>query len=631
MRRPRHLLNLTSADGLDDALSRLQQGTLAVDTETTGLSWRTELVGAICLAAGDTAIFAWQHALGPVARWLSNQVVNRRKLVFHNAKFDLHQLRETFGLHVPYPVYDTRLESFLVDNRGAPLPNGRFPAFPTHSLKPLAAAYVDPDALDPEKDMLAAIRRRAGRGASKGDWLVLKDTEDEHFVTTYGALDPWYTLQLHKQLLSRIVHWPDEPNSNSLSSLYETERWLLLALRDMEARGIKANRQFLETWRDELRVKLDARTLELEQLAGGRTINWNSAPQLRTLLYDTLKIPVKRLTKSGEPSTDGVALLDMAHPIAAALVKYREDYKQWSSYATSLLDAMTPKSTIHATFHQSGAETGRMSCSDPNLQQQTRESGVRKAYFPRKGLVLRFADYSQVEMRYASHFANEPSFVEGFNSDPDFDTHAATARNMYGVATPTSRQRKFGKIINFTKLFGGGENKITEQLINLMEASEARAGCKELGHRCGPGESPHRSLAQLLIAQFNETMPAMQRAIRDEAKLAERLGYVSNAYGRHRFLDDKWYRAFNTKVQGSAGDQAKRGLVALYRELQIGTGEIALLLQIHDEAVYESEGDPRTDRRALELLQDLHRFRVPIIADVSGSATTWQDKKAIVL
>ncbi len=627
-------MNVTTPDGLDDVFSKLKRGTLAVDTETTGLAWRTELVGAICLAAGETAIFAWQNALGPVARWLSDQVKAERKLVFHNAKFDLHHLRETFGLHVPYPVYDTRLESFLVDNRGAPLPDGRFPVYPTHSLKPLAAAYVDPDALDPEKEMLTAIRRRVGPGAHKGDWLVLRDTEDEHYATDYGALDPWYTLQLHKQLYSRIVHWPTEPNCDSLATLYETERWLLLALRDMEARGIKANRAFLEQWRDELKVRLDARVQELEQLAGGRSINWQSTPQLRDLLYSKLKIKPERFTATEEPSTDGVALLNMTHPIGAALVKYREDFKQWSSYATSLLEALTPKNTIHCTFHQTGAETGRMSCSEPNLQQQTRESGVRRAYHPRKGLVLRFADYSQVEMRYASHFANEPSFIAGFNDDPDFDTHDATARNMYGIhgpSKPNSRQRKFGKIINFTKLFGGGEGKITEQLVNLMEADEARAGCKELGYKPGPGESPHRSLAQLLIAQFNKTMPAMQKAIRSEADKAEKLGYVANAYGRHRFLDDKWYRAFNTKVQGSAGDQAKRGLVALYRELQMGTGEIALLLQIHDEAVYESEGDPATDRRVLELLQELERFRVPIIADVSGSTTTWQDKKKIEL
>lgn len=631
MQRPRYLLDIRTPDGLDEAFARMRRGPLAVDTETSGLNSRKDRVGALCVAAGDTAAFIWRDALWPAVRWLGDNIKRERTLVFHNAKFDLHHLRDTFKLHVPYPVHDTMIESFLLDNRGAPLPNGRFPAFPTHSLKDLAAAFVDPDAKDPEKEMMAAIRRIAGAGAHKGDWLVLADTPDEQLVTTYGGLDPWYTLQLHQQFLPRIVHWPTEEGSDSLLTLYETERWLLLALRDMEARGIKARRRFLEAWREELGKKLDARRLELTELAGGRNINWDSGPELAKLLYETLEIPCERQTPKGAPSTDAVSLLNMKHPIGAALTKYRGDFKQYTSYAVNLLDALTPQNTIHCTFKQTGAETGRMSCTDPNLQQQTRESGVRKAYRPRKGLVLRFADYSQVEMRYASHFANEPSFIKGFNEDPDFDTHASTARNMYGLPVPSSRQRKFGKIINFTKLFGGGEDKITEQLINLMEISEAIAGCKELGYRVGRAESPHRSLAQLLISRFNETMPAMQQAIRRDAKIAEKLGYVTNAYGRHRFIDDRWYRAFNTRVQGSAGDQAKKGLVALYRELQLGTGEIALLLQIHDEAVYESAGDPATDRRALELLQDLDRFKVPIIADVSGSDVSWQDKKKIEL
>ena len=134
-----------------------------------------------------------------------------------------------------------------------------------------------------------------------------------------------------------------------------------------------------------------------------------------------------------------------------------------------------------------------------------------------------------------------------------------------------------------------------------------------------------------LRAQLGQLEEEGARAVQ-EAESAERRGFVMNAFGRHRFLEDeKWYKAFNTRVQGSAADQAKKGLVAMYRELQVRDRSIALMLQIHDEAVYESDGDPRTDRRALELLQDTTRFRVPIIADVSGSTTTWQDKQKLKL
>jgi DNA polymerase-1 len=640
-RRPRRLTHLTSPDGLDRWIARLGHGVLAVDTETTGLNWRTERVGGLCLAAGETAIFATHGALGPMVRWLADEVKRRRTLVFHNAKFDLHFLRGTFGLHVPYPVHDTQIESFIVDNRGAfaikPSPHWKLKQ--DHHLKSLAEVYVDPDAYDHEKALMAAIK--AAGGKTKGDWLMAPPKE----YAEYSAMDPWYTLQLHHQFIERIRHWMQpEGDYPPLMEVYDTERWLLLALRDMEERGIMCDREFLEAWRVELDAKLEVLRRRLWKLAGKKEINWNSVPQLRQLLYGPrsaggLGLPVEYWTepdddeKEPQPATHAVALVRLPHKIGPVLKEYREVLKQHSSYAVSLQEHIADDGAIHPTIRQSGAETGRMSCAEPNMQQQTRTSGVRKAYRPRKGLVLRFADYSQVEMRYASHFANEETFIRGFNEDPDFDTHRATAQNMYGLGTrePQGQQRKFGKILNFTKIFGGGVGKIEEQLTNLLEPEEAIAGCRELGHKLKPGEIPFRSLAQLLVTYFDSTMPAMKKAINRERELAEARGFVMDAYGGHRFMTERFYAAFNTKVQGSAARQAKKGLVALYRELQLGTGEIALLLQVHDENIYESEGDPRTDRKVLELMQELKRFKVPIIADMSGSSTNWQEKTKVKL
>lgn len=616
--RPKYRQVLTTADDLDTWCARLGGITpLAVDTETTGLDWWVDRVGGLALAANQTAVFAVRGALGGMVRWLATQVKHQRPLVFHNAKFDLHMLRATFGLHVAYPVDDTMLMSFLLDNRGT----GGIEGFtPGHGLKGLAQAFVDPAARDPQARLLAAIKTAGGRNVA--DWLLapLK------LSGTYAAMDAWYTLQLRRQFVARIVNWP-QPGEDvpPLWSLYETERWLILALRDMEHRGIMANAEFLSTWRDALKVKLEHSERQLRKFAG-RDCNWNSAPQLREIIYGKFKQPVAYRTPGGEPSTAEAALKSMTHPFARQLLNYREDFKQYTSYAVNLLASIRSDGAIHPKFKQMGAETGRMSCEDPNLQQQTRESGVRKAYHPRKGLALRFADYSQVEMRFAAHLANEPTLIEGFNHDPDFDTHRATAQLMYGVQEPTSRQRKFGKIINFTTLFGGGENKVTEQLIDLISVEDARAGCREFKYRPGPGESPHRALAQLILQRYYAELPAMRKATRQATRLAESRGMTLNLFGRHRYIDERWYRAFNTEVQGSAADQAKRGLVALYRELQLGDGALALILQIHDEAVYESDGDPAVDRRVLELLADTTRFKVPIIADVSGSTTTWQDK-----
>jgi DNA polymerase I-like protein with 3'-5' exonuclease and polymerase domains len=629
--KPCTLLAVKTRDGLDDVLARLRHGPLAVDTETTGLAWWHERVGSINLAAGNTAICAYGEALAPVARYLASQVKRERTLIFHNAKFDLHHLRETFGLHVPYLVHDTAVESFVIDNRGA---NAyRWWTKKAHSLKSLAQVYIDPDASDHEKAMMSAIRRRGGK--TKGDWLVLIGTEDEHLFSRYSALDSWYTLQLHDLFWERIAYWvqPEAPKGErpypSLLSVYVREQWLIRAFLDMEARGIQADRAFLEEWRDQLAKELDAHRRKLWALAGKREINWNSNPQLVDLLYNKLRIasPVR--------NTQGVTMLNLPHAIGPAIVKYRETFKQWSSYATSLLDALTSDGTIHATFRSTGADTGRTSCADPNLQQQTRISGVRKAYRPRKGLAFRFADYSQVEMRFASHFAHEASLIAGFLEDPDFDTHKQTAMNMFGkMFDPNSQHRKFGKIINFTKLFGGGENKITEQLVSMVEEDEARAGCRALRLTIEPGINAWRTLARGIVKAFNASMPGFANVIRAEAEAAERRGYMMNAFGGHRFFnegDDRWYAAFNTRVQGTAGMQAKEGLVRVYRECQLNRGELACLLLIHDEIVYESAGDPRTDRRVLKLMEDRDGYRVPIIADMKAGPKNWQDKVSVKL
>ena len=280
MRRPTNIYIARGPDGLDDVLAKLRSGPLAVDTETTGLDWHVDRVGSIQVAAGTTALFVCGGALAPFTRWLSRQIRDQRELVFHHAKFDLHMLRSTFGLHVPYPVHDTMLESFLLDNRGVGTAN-----LPNHHLKGLARVFVDPLASEPEKEMMQAIRQAGGK--HKGDWMLLMGTEHEHYVTRYSALDPWYTLQLHLQFIERIRYWPQpEGDYPPLAKLYETERWLTLALRDMEARGIKARRRFLEEWQRKLEQDIaddetaTTRRIDLEDRhSAGRLLGKKRAPR----------------------------------------------------------------------------------------------------------------------------------------------------------------------------------------------------------------------------------------------------------------------------------------------------------------------------------------------------------------
>lgn len=641
-RRPRHAYLLRRAEGLENVFAKLGgDGPLADDTETSGLVWHQDRVGAINLAANDTAIMAIEDALGPTARFLADQIKRRRELVFHHGKFDMHMQRESFGLHVPYPVHDTRISSFLLDNRGAPLDH--YPYSAGHSLKPLATALLDPRAMDFETELLKAIAKRGGgRGKdAKKNWAILLNTEDEHLVTKYGPMDAWYTLQLHIDFMKRIAGWM-QPDGDypPLMDIYRTEQWVLLALRDMEETGIKVKPALLEKWMRAMKKEKDKAFDELWKLAGKRDINWNSPQQVRQLLFGSrreggLGLESTRMTKGSrknpekmpEASTDKITLILLNHPIGGALLRYRKADGRYGEAESILRFMRTDTHTVHPTFNQN-VDTGRMSCTEPNLQNREREGEMRSAF-----LASRSVDYKQIELRIAACVAQERALLEAFRSGQD--PHMATAMAMFGLdeSDITPEQRTHGKTLNFAGIYGAGAPGIAEQMMAKMSAKEAYAACKKLGYRPSYSESPWLALGRLLSDRHRRMMPSIGRAAKREEHYARRRGYAMNLMGRHRFFrpDEDEHVAFNTNVQGTAADIQKRGMAKVYRELQLGTGELKLQLQVHDEIVYTSSGDPRTDRRVLKLLAEPDRFDLPIIADVKDITKSWKDKKEVKL
>ncbi len=624
MRQPKEMFLVRGRDGLTDVLAKLRHGPLAIDTETTGLDWRFDRVGSINLAAGVTAIVAVKSALEPVIRYVSDQVKRDRTLIFHNAKFDMHMLRSTFGLHIPYPVHDTQIESHLLDQRGV---GNAFHS--NHHLKDLAVAFVDPYGKDAEKELLLSIKAYGGK--TKGDWMVAPRLK----FAKYSALDAWYTLQLHDQFYERIAGWSQPEGYPSLMSLYETERWLTLALRDMEARGVRVSQHYLEKWREGLRVQLERHKRRLRRMAG-RDILWTSRPQLQRLLYASTKdggmgLHTDRRTAKGAMSTDKTALSKIAHPIGQELLQFNKTQHAYGTDAASVIRSAGDEGVVHCNFRQN-VDTGRTSCSDPNLQGEDKKSGIRHAFRPRKGLVLRMADYSQIEMRFAAHSADEPMMIHGFNRDPNFDVHYATAQQMFATKQPTDEQRGHSKTMNFAMLYGAGQGTTAKGLTDRMTRREAKRACAAMGYRVSLAEDPHWVLAALLRKRYRQTMPAMPKATKEREQMCKGMGFVMDFFGRHRYLDpNDSYKAFNSEIQGSGGDQAKRGLVNVYRESQLNRGDVALLLLVHDELVYESDGNPRTDRMVLELMAERRKFKVPIIADMKGSAVSWQAKDAVSL
>lgn len=638
-RKPREIWILRRAEGLEHVFEKLRgRGPLANDTETSGLIWHRDRVGAINLAANGVAIMALEDALAPTARFIAHQIKERREFVFHHAKFDLHMERETFGLHFPYPVHDTRISSFLLDNRGAPIDT--YPFNTGHSLKLLARAFVDPDAPDIETKLLAAIRRRNGKrgkaaAADKADWAILLNTEDEKILFEYGPMDAWYTLQLHQYFMERINGWiqPFE-ECPTLKELYHTELWVLLALRDMEERGIFTRRPFLERWRDNLLAEQKTAYQHLWKTAGKKEINWNSAPQVQQLLFGSRQAgglgieSIRRSHKTNLPSADKIALVLMAHPIGQALLAYRKITKEISDANGILEHIREDTHAIHPDFNQN-VRTGRMSCSDPNMQNRKRESEMRKAFRARKGVHMRSADYAQVELRIAACRAKERVLLEAFRTGQD--PHTATSQSMFGLTTVTDEQRVHGKTLNFAGIFGAGVPGIAEQLMAKMFADEARRACRKLYYTPGYGESPWIALAKLLSDRHRRLMPSIGRAAKKSEFYAKKWGMAMNQFGRHRYFlpDEDPHIAFNTDVQGSAADLIKRAIARVYRELQIGSGEVALLLQVHDELVYETAGDPRTDRRVKELMEDHKTLELPLIVDIKDVTRSWKDKRKI--
>jgi DNA polymerase-1 len=275
-------------------------------------------------------------------------------------------------------------------------------------------------------------------------------------------------------------------------------------------------------------------------------------------------------------------------------------------------------------------DTGRTSCRAPNLQGQDRKSGIRDAFVPRKKLTFRMFDFSQAEMRFAAHIAQEPMMIKGFNNDPNFDVHYATAQKMFGRKKPDDEMRGHAKTMNFAMLYGAGIDNVTEGLMNRMSRRDAIHACQLLGYVLHLAENPFRVLATLLKERYKESMPQMGVTAKQKERIAAGTGLVYNQYGRHRWLEsDEAYKAFNSDIQGSAGDCAKFALVNVYKECQVRDGSLALLLLIHDELVTETDGDPVTDKRVLELMADTRTFSVPIVADMKGSDISWQQKTSI--
>jgi DNA polymerase-1 len=575
---------------------------VCVDTETDSLDpLRARLVG-ISLALrprqaryiplghrylGAPAQIPLEEALAELRPVLEDAGVAK---IGQNIKYDLLCLRR-HGVGLRGLAFDTMLASYLADASRR-----------THNLDDLALEHL--------RYRTIPYEEVAGSGARQ----VTLDQVEVGRVATYSCEDADIALQLRDVLDARL-------RAAGLEELFETlEMPLIEVLADMEEAGVRIDVAFLREMSAELEHEAERLEAEIVDMAG-EPINVNSPRQLGTLLFEKMKIkPLRRTLKSKAFSTDQDVLEELAseHPIARKILDYRTVTKLRSTYVEALPALVNPETgRVHTSFNQTVAATGRLSSSDPNLQNipVRTELGrrIRRAFIPADGCVLLAADYSQIELRVLAHMADEPELVEAFRRGEDI--HVRTAAEIFDVAPSlvTADMRRAAKAINFGIIYGMGPQRLArEQGITLAQA-------------------------QQFIRQYFERFPRVQEYIDETVRQVERQGTVSTLFNRVRRFDDIHAahrgvrqqilrQAVNTTIQGTAADLIKRAMLAVHRRLREEEMRSRMILQVHDELVLEvpEEEVERAGPLVRSCMEGVYPLKAPLAVDLK-TGRNWME------
>ncbi|MCB9115646.1 MAG: DNA polymerase I [Caldilinea sp.] len=607
----RSLLIVQDAAALDklaQALSGAER--LSYDVETTGTdAMQAALVGlGIAWAAGETAYIPVTHTTGAQLDW--SQVVAKLQPFFadpalpkvaHNAKYDLTVLRR-HGLAVEGPIDDTLLMAWLLD-----------PASRALGLKALADARLE--------WTMTELTELIGSGRKQ----ITIDQVAIDQAAAYCGADVDATIRLYDLLAPELA-------AAGLDQLYATiERPLLPVLTDMEMAGVLLDTDFLA----QMSVTFTQRLAELERTlyeVVGHDFNIRSTQQLSQVLFDEMGFPTRGLKKtaSGHYSTAVDTLETLAaygdelstpqQRVIEIILEQRQLEKLRGTYIDALPALVNPETgRLHTSFSQTGAVTGRLSSSNPNLQNIPirTEIGreIRRAIVAPAGWQLISADYSQVELRVLAHMAQEPLLVEAFLADQDI--HAVTASKLFGVPIEEidRTQRGLGKTINFATIYGVSE-------FGLSSRTELT-----------------REQARQFLEQYFLTYPRIRAFLDTTLEQARAQGYVQTLLGRKRFFPELQSgrlpynqrtaverAAINAPIQGTAADIMKIAMIELHDRLRKGRYRTRLLLQVHDELVLETPPDEQAAVISLvrETMENAYRLDVPLKVDVEVGPN-WRD------
>ena len=584
-------------------LERLSAAPLfAFDTETTGLDYTSaEIVGvSFCAEPGEAAYVPLAHDYPGAPEQLPRaEVLERlrplledpaRPKVGHHAKFDAHILAN-HGIRLAGLRFDTMLESYVLNSVAT-----------RHDMDSVAERYLGIRTIHFE-DV-------AGRGAKQLTFnQVPLETAGE-----YAAEDADVTLRLHRVLRRQLVALP------RLLALYDTlEQPLQPVLGRMERAGVLVDAAFLRALSHEFTRRLGDLERAAHEAAGG-PFNLESPKQLQQILFERLGIPVLRRTPTGQPSTaeDVLEELAAAHALPRLILDFRTLAKLKGTYTETLAEQVQARTgRIHTSYHQAVAATGRLSSSDPNLQNipiRTPEGRrIRQAFVAPPGRLLLAADYSQIELRIMAHLSGDAGLLKAFAEGQD--VHQATAAEMFGVALEavTAEQRRAAKAINFGLMYGMSAFGLALRL------------------------DVDRRSAQQYIERYFERYPGVRTYMDETRRLAREQGFVETVAGRRLYLPEIRSRnrqqqqyaeraAINAPMQGTAADIIKQAMLAVDEWIERERAPATLVMQVHDELVLEVDAAAVAEVRAkvTSLMCDAAALRVPLEVE-AGVGANWDE------
>ncbi len=600
---PRHYDTITTWPALEQWLARLRDAELfAFDTETTGLDYmQAQIVGvSFCIEPGSAAYVPLAHDYAGAPEQLERTQVlaalrplledpTHAKLGAH-LKFDMHILAN-HGITLRGQRYDTMLESYVLNSTAT-----------RHDMDSMAEKYLGLRTIHFE-DV-------AGKGAKQ----ITFNQVSVEVAAEYSAEDADITQRLHRCL------WPQLAAIPALASLYEQiEQPLVPVLQRMERSGVLIDRAMLQNQSLELAKRLHELTLEAQREAGS-DFNLESPRQLQQILFERLQLPVMRKTPTGQPSTAEDVLEELAvdYPLPKLILEYRALAKLRSTYTERLpeqIDVTTGR--VHTSYHQAIAATGRLSSTDPNLQNIPIRSAegrrIRQAFIAPPGCLLLAADYSQIELRIMAHLSADEGLLAAFAADRDI--HQATAAEVFGVAPEavSTDQRRSAKAINFGLIYGMSAFGLARQL------------------------GIERGAAQQYVERYFARYPGVRRYMDETRVRAKRDGYVETVLGRRLYLPEINSRnrplqqyaersAINAPMQGTAADIIKRAMLGVDAWCQQTEVPVRLIMQVHDELVLEVREDflEQATERVSALMSSATQLRVPLKVD-TGHGHNWDE------